>query len=256
MKEAAVGLDVGNSRVKIHRLPRERARSRPSSEWVDGCETRIVEGPDDSVVEHVVALEPTRVHLVSVDRERARALADALARRGVETRGWRTDDVPLAHPYEDGASLGPDRIVAALAACWLADGPAIIVDCGTAVTVDVADPERGFLGGAIAPGYAVLARALAREGAMLPLVETEGAVPRYPGHSTAQAIRLGVEAAFSGAVLRLVTFARRDMPAAPVFVTGGDAERAAAVLDGDVRPESRLLHVALALLEHGVDVTA
>lgn len=256
MKQSAVGLDVGNSRVKIHRLPREPLAGAPSSSWVRSCETRIVDGPDDSVVEHVVAFEPTRVHLVSVDRERGRALTAHLARRDVETRSWRTDDVPLAHPYEDGSSLGPDRILAAYAACWLAGGPAVAVDCGTALTVDVVDPAQGFLGGAIAPGYRTLARALARDGAMLPLVESHEATPTYPGRSTDEAIRLGIEAAFSGAVLRLVAAARGGLPQAPVFVTGGDAERAAGVLDGDVRREEALLHVGLALLEHGVDVAA
>ena len=56
--------------------------------------------------------------------------------------------------------VGTDRIVNALAAAQLYDGPCIVVDFGTATTFDVVNPRGEYIGGAIAPGIEISLEAL------------------------------------------------------------------------------------------------
>ena len=67
--------------------------------------------------------------------------------------------------------VGADRVVNALAAANLYDGPTIVVDFGTATTFDVVSAKGEYVGGAIAPGIDISLEALGRRGAQLRKVE-------------------------------------------------------------------------------------
>lgn len=67
--------------------------------------------------------------------------------------------------------VGSDRIVNALAAAQLYDGPSIVVDFGTATTFDVVSAKGEYIGGAISPGIDISLEALGRRGAQLRKVE-------------------------------------------------------------------------------------
>ncbi len=67
--------------------------------------------------------------------------------------------------------VGSDRIVNALAAAHLYDGPTIVVDFGTATTFDVVSAKGEYVGGAISPGIDISLEALGRRGAQLRKVE-------------------------------------------------------------------------------------
>ena len=67
--------------------------------------------------------------------------------------------------------VGSDRIINALAAAQLYDGPSIVVDFGTATTFDVVSAKGEYVGGAIAPGIDISLEALGRRGAQLRKVE-------------------------------------------------------------------------------------
>ena len=67
--------------------------------------------------------------------------------------------------------VGADRVVNALAAASLYDGPAIVVDFGTATTFDVVSARGEYIGGAISPGIDISLEALGRRGAQLRKVE-------------------------------------------------------------------------------------
>ena len=85
--------------------------------------------------------------------------------RGIKT-GMR---VRTDNPREVGA----DRIVNAVAAYELHGGPLIVVDFGTATTVDCVSKDGDYVGGAIAPGYQISADALFTRTAKLPRVPLE-----------------------------------------------------------------------------------
>ena len=87
--------------------------------------------------------------------------------------------------------VGADRLVNAFAAKHLIGGPAILIDTGTATTLDILDAQGAYAGGIIAPGVHVSAQALANAAAQLPLVPVEQ--PASPiGTDTRSAIQSGL----------------------------------------------------------------
>ena len=106
-------------------------------------------------------------------------------------------DLAYPKPHE----IGEDRIANAIAAQEFYRIPAIVIDMGTAVTFDIIS-SRGYEGGIIAPGLAVMTRYLHEQTALLPelkpedLVNIEGAI----GKSTVDAMKLGVAVGFSGMI--------------------------------------------------------
>ena len=131
---------------------------------------------------------------------------------------------PLELRYPDPSTLGPDRWVAA----WAAHrqfGACVVVDCGTALTVDVVTEAGAFLGGAIAPGAGTSARGLSAAVPSLPAPDPSRALAGVPVTST-DAVGAGVSWGFCGAVERLVQEIERagDVRGATRVLTGGEAE--------------------------------
>lgn len=133
---------------------------------------------------------------------------------------------PIGNLYQPPDALGADRLADAVAAYIEFGSPSIIVDAGTAVTIDAVGGESpAFLGGSILPGLRLAANALARGTALLPDVDVSDTGSALAA-STADAIRAGVVRGLAGAIDRLVAdiTAQLGKPA-PVILTGGDASR-------------------------------
>ncbi len=139
------------------------------------------------------------------------------------------------------SKTGPDRLAAAAGVVASGGREAIVVDAGTATTVDVLS-KRGFLGGAIFPGTGLLYRALHEGTAALPLVTGGGEAIRPPGRNTRDAIAAGVEGGTAGAVRELVALSRRSVSKnARVWVTGGGGAGLAEKLGKSARYEPDLV---------------
>jgi type III pantothenate kinase len=175
-------IDVGNSRTK--RAIFDGTRLRPYSGSVEGwIGVRVGKGP-----------LPKGTRLLGRDfpaivRNRAR------------------------HP----GTVGTDRLAQASAAWMRTQGACVVVAMGTAITIDVVNRRGEFLGGLIAPGLRLMARALHDYTARLPEVEPKRM--RSPlGRHTRDAIRAGVSFAAEGLIRE--SLARHQ---GRVFGTGGDA---------------------------------
>lgn len=124
------------------------------------------------------------------------------------------------------AEVGRDRLYAARGALAVLGRSAVVLDAGTALTVDAVlhrgEGPGAFLGGAIAPGPALLAAALARGAARLPEVVPEPGAGAL-GRDTREAIRAGVAVGFRGAARELLEGVSReaDLEDAPVVLAGG-----------------------------------
>jgi type III pantothenate kinase len=137
--------------------------------------------------------------------------------------------VVVGHPVCGGlrlaverpADVGADRIADAVAAWRLYGGPAVVVDCGTAIKVDAVGGDGVFLGGAIAPGLGTSYRALLDHTALLRPVELR--LPeRLLGRPTAEQMQAGLIYGFAGLVDALVDRVRAEMGGAErVVATGG-----------------------------------
>jgi len=133
--------------------------------------------------------------------------------------------LPIALAVDEPDALGIDRVFGAIAARSLVPPgtPAITVDVGTAVTVNLVDAAGVFQGGAILPGPTLMARSLHDYTAKLPRVELH-ALPEEdsPGKNTTSAIRRGIRFAVCGAFVQLSSeFADACTVPPHLFVTGG-----------------------------------
>jgi type III pantothenate kinase len=100
---------------------------------------------------------------------------------------------------------------------------AVIVDAGSAVTVDVLK-NGAFIGGSIMPGLDMMLKSLSENTAALPRIAVEVEIPAPPGADTESALRAGTAGALIGGVLRLIELSNAVFDVQPaVFVTGGDA---------------------------------
>ena len=105
--------------------------------------------------------------------------------------------------YDEPRNVGADRIANAIGAYDLYGGPTIIVDFGTANTVDAVSVKGEYLGGAISPGIEISLDALFSRAAMLRRVELV-APKNVIGKSTIEAIQSGVVYGFSGQIDAMV----------------------------------------------------
>jgi type III pantothenate kinase len=123
--------------------------------------------------------------------------------------------------YENPRDLGADRIVNAVAAYARWPQGAIVVDFGTATTLDVVTARGEYAGGVIVPGLLISADALYRATAKLPRVEI--ARPKsVVGTNTVASIQSGLVFGYAGMIDALVTRIRGELGYSPkVVATGG-----------------------------------
>lgn len=128
--------------------------------------------------------------------------------------------------YDDPSTLGIDRVCNVVAAWERFRGPAIVVDFGTATTIDIGDGQGTFIGGLILPGLGTAMRDLHIHAARLPKVQLE-----YPerviGRNTVNAMQSGILNGTVAMVEGLIARLRRELAEegitgpVPVISTGG-----------------------------------
>lgn len=131
--------------------------------------------------------------------------------------------VPIGRQLDPEAIVGVDRLLNAAGAFDTIKAACVVVDAGTAVTVDFVDGEGTFQGGAILPGTQMMLAALHEHTAALPevaFVKPDEAI----GHNTAQAMLDGAYHGVRGAVRELVEkYAELYQGYPQIIATGGDA---------------------------------
>lgn len=212
-------VDVGNSRLKwacaAPGLWRGGARVLPAAglgamlEEVWGG----LEAPECVVL--CTVLEPRRSGELEqwVERRWGRAPLKVQAQR--ELFG-------VINCYSDPRSLGADRWAALIAVRHGYQGPACVVDCGSAVTVDALSAQGEFLGGVILPGLAMSRRALSVGTAGVHAIEGEAG--SCFARATGDAVAAGTLFGLAGAIERVIEEQCRLLgPNTRTILTGGDA---------------------------------
>src|SRR5262249_37805600 len=153
--------------------------------------------------------------------------------------------------YDNPAEVGADRIVNSIAAYErfgrAAKRPLIIVDFGTATTLDAVTAKGEYLGGAICPGVQISADALFQRAARLPRIDVRKP-PRIVGQTTVGAMQSGLFWGYVGMVEGLVRRMNDELGGhALCIATGG--------LAPVVSPETPLIeHVDPDLTLHGLRI--
>ena len=170
------------------------------------------------------------------------------AAAGVALRFLRSQarQMGVVNGYTDPAQLGSDRWAALIAAHHGERGHKLVVNAGTALTVDALTDDGHFLGGLIVPGPALMRRSLDRGTAGLRL--TEGVYRNFPA-ATPDAITTGAIQAATGAIERMGSvMAHRGSPAARIVLSGGAAPEIAGHLHAPYAIHENLVLDGLALI--------
>ena len=141
--------------------------------------------------------------------------------------------------YEVPAQLGSDRWAALIAARAVAPEGCVVVNAGTAMTVDALTADGVFLGGLIVPGFAAMRRAL---------TEGTAAIKAGAGHyrdtprNTSDAVYSGALSAMAGAVRHMNVLLAGEIGRTPAcLLSGGDARLLLPLLSGEARMVDNLV---------------
>ncbi|MFD2936474.1 type III pantothenate kinase [Spirosoma flavum] len=175
-----------------------------------------------------------------VNRPVSQVLVSSTSRPGSDIRSQLTDlgtdfwildsqlPVPIRKAYDTPATLGADRVAAAVGATTLFPGQdCVVLDLGTCLTADLVDWDAVFQGGLISPGLRMRFRAMHEQTARLPLVEAPTDLgdiwPALTGKNTQQAMQSGVMNGLAFEMNGIIENYRRERPGIVVLVCGGDA---------------------------------
>lgn len=236
-----LGIAVGNTRTRIGLV--EKAGVSQAESLTNGPAPGMGGGRGherEAPIEQMVALV-LRLHaeapgapilIASVNDPVADRLEEALRDEAVLSgrvhRLGRDLPILMAHAIDEGSMIGQDRLLCGMAAFEKAAQACVVIDAGTAVTVDFIDGTGVFHGGAIAPGASMMLRSLHEWTAVLPLLTPEplpaGEDQPAWGSNTKAAMMLGMHAAMRGLVVHLIDRYAEAYGGYPqVIATGGDA---------------------------------
>jgi len=213
-------LDLGNTRGKWRLLDGERALARGSLSTAD---LRLGRLPADWA-----NLRPRRVRAANVA---GAVVAGALAAGvrelfalPVEFARVEAHCAGVTCGYRDTGRLGVDRWLAVLAAHHKVPAAALIVDCGSAVTLDLLDNGGRHLGGYIVPGLGLMRRALCRDTDAVKVPETFAPdMSLAPGCDTSEGVNRGLVLMVLGAVEQALAQLRCGAGPEPrLWLSGGD----------------------------------
>ncbi len=224
-----LAIDVGNTNIAIGIVNRDR-------ELV--CHWRLASRTQRTADEVLIHLHEL-FGLESVDRSRiAVAVISSVVpdlTHVVEQAVWRllerkpiivsTDlNLPVRMLTDTPTEIGSDLLANAVAGYTLAEGAAVVVDFGTALTFTAVDGEGGVRGVAIAPGLTTAVHGLVSHTAALPMIDLS-TPERYIGTNTSASLRSGIVNGFAGLVDAMVTGIAAEMaPERPMaLATGGEA---------------------------------
>ncbi len=215
-------LDAGNSRFKWAQLSQPQPILLGSKSY-DG------QGRAKSVIEVLEGLCPRRVVVASVlDGIFAQSLSLwAESKPNLELQFIKTKDA--AHgvriAYAEPEHLGVDRFVALVGAHRHMKTASIIVDCGTAVTLDALSSDGEHLGGLILPGLEMMRSSLVKDTSRISLQDASPHLPLL-ARDTADAVLSGTLRMLAASIDRIALEMEVELTE-PVtrVLCGGDAQR-------------------------------
>ncbi|MCC5914049.1 MAG: type III pantothenate kinase [Balneolaceae bacterium] len=207
-------LDIGNSGFKLFKRNTDR-------KW-----TLLQKGGDEDagqIAEYVLSLNGEADPIVcSVREDLLQKFQSKLNGRSIEI--IRTSSIPAKLlDYETPETLGVDRFLACLGAFSLSSSDVIVVDAGSACTIDLMTSDTVFRGGVIMPGLGILHNSVRNQLPELPNVERQ--IPaRWPGKTTVKSLEWGINGAFLFSLKGFLKKYMEEYSEAEIWLTGGDSE--------------------------------
>jgi type III pantothenate kinase len=253
-----LGVDIGNSGLRIAELDLANQKLLTSTRISWRHEIKLdastipseskteVESPEPATrfyphsqewlgqIEHYLSKEsiqgPCDWLIGSVRRDAENILEQFVTSRTRDSlRRISLHDLSLKVDVLQPEQVGIDRLLAASAAAGLfRERPLIVMQVGSAMTVDIVSKPNVFRGGAILPGVPMMLRLLGQAADLLPQIEAEELIelPALPGRDTEQAMRCGTASALVGGAQHLVNRYRNLYGTESlVVISGGDGMR-------------------------------
>ncbi len=181
-------------------------------------------------LEHLLKeVAPGRCYITSVlDHSRQQLLEDCITQQNLPYVRFRSaaSALGVSSAYADPDSLGDDRWLTLLAAAELAPAGSLIIDAGSAITLDLLSAEGTHLGGAIIPGTRTSRDHFRDIFSYLDLSELQANPERPPGCSTPDAIHIDYDRDSLDILLELLDAWQGLLPGNPkLILAGGDANR-------------------------------
>jgi len=234
-------VDVGNSRIKWARIdggllePGRHAEHHGSIEKLLDQLWHAEEAPSTVMVSSVAGAD--------ADVAIARWIRNRWGLR-VEWFRSRPKTLGLVNGYRDSGQLGSDRWAALVGAHGLLPGPIGVVDCGTAITLDVIDEGDRHLGGLIVPGLELARLSLLAGTATIG--EAGNRATGLLGRSTAECVANGTTLGLAGALERWMAEVEESVAGIAWLVTGGAWPRLSSRIRKTVRYDPDLVLKGLA----------
>jgi len=226
MQTTSLAIDVGNTRIKCGLM---RITGDALPECIDVVSSSIGTGLDWTLV-----LDSIRRHGQQIDRSIVSGSNPSVLTTLLESwpdfieqpeRIDSASELPIEMDVDEPAAVGLDRVLNAIAVNVIRkrNRSAIVIDSGTATTIDLISGDGVFTGGTILPGIELSAKALHHYTDLLPLIEMSeldhaGLTP--PGRNTRDAIQNGILYGHIGAVREIVR--RLSAESKPhLILTGG-----------------------------------
>lgn len=234
-KENVLAIDIGNSRIKLLDDCFYFAFDLMDNDWQDN-------------VRRVLTKQgglPQKVVVSSVNRAAQRKLTEIF--ESLETSYLNADALLASSRLVDFSKvdgMGNDRKLGLIGAMGDYPTPLVVVDCGTAITINFLISPNIAIGGAIFPGLLTQAKALNHYTSLLPQVDIE--LPKsFCGADTDQAIKAGIFGSVMGGIKEVITrntINRFKRVKPKVIITGGDAAILAHNISGfDISVETNLV---------------
>jgi len=237
-----LSVDIGNTRTGFSLMRNGKVLRRWNAQTRDAGRELIIPGDIGSLLDRVL-----EVGICSVVPEVTWLVSRQLASLfGIEP--WIVESERIswfALEYEPLSSLGADRICTVIAARERAPWPVVVVDCGTATTFSVVNEAGDFTGGVIAPGFDMLAAALASGTAQLPLAGDE--MPHNVlAKNTNDAVREGTTRLFVSGISGILESIETEFDGdISVVLTGGRGEWLRECLGKKYPVEPDLVHLGV-----------
>lgn len=211
-------IDVGNTRLKWRVLDENGLRVSAGHDSHDGVFL-------DSLQQQFKILASVCIACVAQASIKQNLCQRVFSLWGVEARLARTQKkhAGLQVAYDDPSRLGVDRWLAMLAAWHDAKQGVCVIDCGSAITVDLVDGKGLHLGGYIVPGLAMQKNSLLSSTSQIRMDEQVAGCKRAWGSSTEEAVNLGVLRMVTSFINAIVDEVVEDVNAYVFYITGGDA---------------------------------
>ena len=214
-------VDIGNTRLRWARSDGSHLTERGNAIYPRTGVRQVLDACWSGLV------RPYRVFVCNVA---GRLIAGVLSTWVTERWGCPVDFVVprsegwgVTNGYEDPTSLGADRWAALIAAHRNFSAPVCVVDCGTAITIDMLAAGGRHLGGLILPGLTLMRRSLSQHTSAIPEV-VGGSLSEF-GRTTNDAVAAGTFYAAVALVDRVMSAAQAAQEAAVTCVVcGGDAK--------------------------------